>query len=103
MNPVPLAALILVALVFNFLNGLHDSANIVATVISSRALPARAALWLTALAEFSGPFVLGLAVATTIGQGLVAPGTLTLATLLAGSSAMANRRAPSPTSTTWRR
>jgi PiT family inorganic phosphate transporter len=78
-----LAALVLAALVFNFLNGLHDSANIVATVISSRALPARLALILTAIAEFCGPFLLGVAVATTIGQGVVVPGALTTAALLA--------------------
>ena len=76
-------ALVGAALIFNFLNGLHDSANIVATVISSRAMGGRVALILTAVAEFSGPFLLGVAVATTIGQGLVASGSLTTSALLA--------------------
>jgi PiT family inorganic phosphate transporter len=78
-----LAALVVAALTFNFLNGLHDSANVVATVISSRALPARLALILTAIAEFCGPFILGMAVATTIGQGFITPGALTTTALLA--------------------
>lgn len=48
------------ALVFSFFNGFHDSSNIVATIISSRALPPRWALMLTAVAEFSGAVVFGL-------------------------------------------
>lgn len=78
-----LVALVGAALIFNFLNGLHDSANIVATVISSRAIGGRTALILTAAAEFSGPFLLGVAVATTIGQGLLVSGSLTTPMLLA--------------------
>ena len=84
---VPIA-LTIVALVFNFLNGLHDSANIVATAISSRALAGRTALILTATAEFCGPFIFGVAVATTIGQDLPMPGAVTtpavFAALLSG-------------------
>jgi PiT family inorganic phosphate transporter len=83
MSSVVPAALILVALVFNFLNGLHDSANIVATAISSRALPGRLALVLAAAAEFCGPFIFGVAVATTIGKGLVVPGALSVHALFA--------------------
>src|SRR5512139_2691430 len=60
------------ALVFDFLNGIHDSSNVVATMISSRALPPRVALWMTAAAEFCGPFIFGVAVAETIG-GIVDP------------------------------
>ena len=56
------------ALVFGFMNGFHDSANIVATMIASRALTGRQALTITALAEFAGPFLFGVAVATTIGN-----------------------------------
>ena len=66
-----LVALLAGALIYNFLNGFNDSANIVATVISSRALAPRLALALTALGEFAGPFVLGVAVAGTVGVGLV--------------------------------
>ncbi len=69
--PWTLLLLIGLALVFGFLNGFHDSANIVATMIASRALTGRQALAITALAEFVGPFVLGVAVATTIGHDVL--------------------------------
>lgn len=78
-----LASLIFLALVFDFLNGLHDSANIVATVISSRALNPRSALLLTALGEFSGPFLFGVAVAKTVGAGLLDPSAITLQVMIA--------------------
>jgi PiT family inorganic phosphate transporter len=71
---VTLALFIAAALLFDFLNGFHDSANIVATMIASRALSPRQALTITAIAEFCGPFLFGVAVATTIGsQVLVMP------------------------------
>jgi len=69
--PITLLLLIIVivlALVFDFLNGIHDSSNVVATMISSRALNPQVALWMTALANFLGPFIFGVAVATTIGN-----------------------------------
>ncbi len=66
-----LITLLVLALVFDFLNGFHDSSNIVATVISSRALRPRVALVLAAIAEFSGPFLFGVAVAKTIGEDLL--------------------------------
>jgi PiT family inorganic phosphate transporter len=78
-----LIALIAIALIFDFLNGLHDSANIVATVISSRALSPRAALLLTALGEVSGPFLFGVAVAETLGAGLLDPNAITLEVMIA--------------------
>ena len=49
--------LIGLALIFDFLNGMHDSSNIVATVISSRAARPRVALVLAAVSEFIGPFL----------------------------------------------
>jgi PiT family inorganic phosphate transporter len=66
--PFTILLLVALALVFDFLNGFHDSANIVATMIASRALSGRQALAITALAEFAGPFLFGVAVATTIGN-----------------------------------
>jgi PiT family inorganic phosphate transporter len=63
--------IIVIALVFDFLNGLHDSSNIVATIIASRAMGPRSALILTAVAEGAGPFLFGVAVATTIGHEVV--------------------------------
>ena len=70
MTPVLLATIIL-ALAFDFLNGIHDSSNVVATIISSRAMAPRLALATTAVANFLGPFIFGVAVATTIGHEVV--------------------------------
>ncbi|HOD04174.1 MAG TPA: inorganic phosphate transporter [Anaerolineaceae bacterium] len=78
-----LVILIGLALVFDFLNGFHDSSNLVATIISSRAMSPRMALTLTAIAEFVGPFIFGVAVASTIGEGIVPPHSVTLPVLLA--------------------
>jgi inorganic phosphate transporter, PiT family len=69
--PISLIIVILLALVFDFLNGVHDSSNVVATMISSRAVPPRIALGMTALANFVGPFIFGVAVAETIGNEIV--------------------------------
>ena len=74
--------MIVIALIFDFLNGFHDSSNIVATMISSRAFRPRVALGVTAIAEFSGPFIFGVAVAKTIGNDIVEPGTITIAVIL---------------------
>ncbi len=70
MPPLVLAVIAL-ALLFGFLNGMHDSRNVVSTIISSRAYSARVALGVTALAEFAGPFVFGVAVAQSIGRSIV--------------------------------
>jgi PiT family inorganic phosphate transporter len=78
-----LVVLIGMALAFDFLNGFHDSSNIVATMISSRAIAPRLALMLTAVAEFSGPFLFGVAVARTIGDEVVTPGSVTMAVIYA--------------------
>lgn len=68
-----LITLIVAALIFDFLNGFHDSSNVVATVISSRAMPPRTALTLAAIAHFTAPFLFGVAVATTVGKGVIEP------------------------------
>jgi PiT family inorganic phosphate transporter len=75
--------LVALALLFDLLNGVHDSSNIVATMISSRALTVRQALTITAVAEFVGPFLFGVAVATTIGQEVLAAGQARLSAILA--------------------
>jgi PiT family inorganic phosphate transporter len=72
--------------VFDFLNGLHDSSNIVATMISSRALSPQRALSITAIAEFTGPFLFGVAVATTIGSEVVNPAAISSAVIIAALS-----------------
>ncbi|MBE0411287.1 MAG: inorganic phosphate transporter [Anaerolineales bacterium] len=76
--------LIAAALVFDFTNGFHDASNIIATVISSRALAPRTALYITAAAEFVAPFIFGVAVATTIGKGLIDPNVISINVVMAG-------------------
>ena len=73
---------VVVALVFDFLNGFHDSANIVATMISSRAMTPLRALVIAAVCEFLGPFLFGVAVATTIGHQVVDPSLITNSLIL---------------------
>ena len=71
------------ALVFDFLNGVHDSSNIVATMIASRAFRPQVALGLTAVAEFFGPFLFGVTVATTIGEEVAQANVLNLDVIVA--------------------
>ncbi len=82
MTPI-LITVIALALIFDFLNGVHDSSNVVATMISSRSLPPRVALWITAAANFFGPFIFGVAVANTIGHEIVAADAINTQVLLA--------------------
>jgi len=81
--PIILIVIIVLALGFDFLNGVHDSSNIVATMISSRAIRPRLALAMTALAEFCGPFIFGVAVANTIGSEIVQSETINLNVIVA--------------------
>ncbi len=85
--PSPVLFLVALALVFDFLNGFHDSSNIVATMIASRALSGRQALTITAIAEFVGPFLFGVAVATTLGNEVLADHALKLSVILAALAA----------------
>lgn len=78
-----IVAVIVLALAYDFLNGVHDSSNVVATMISSRALSPRAALTMTAIAEFCGPLIFGVAVANTIGHEVVAADAISMQVLLA--------------------
>jgi PiT family inorganic phosphate transporter len=78
-----LIAFVTVAILFDFLNGFHDSANTVATMISSRAMRPSRALLLSAIAHFTGPFLFGVAVATTIGHEIVAEQAATVTVVLA--------------------
>src|ERR1700690_538083 len=82
MTPI-LIVVIVLGLGFDLLNGIHDSSNIVATMISSRAFSPRVALGVTAVAEFSGPFIFGVAVATTIGSDVVSAKAITVVVILA--------------------
>src|SRR5512132_4220235 len=77
-------ALIALALVFDFLNGFHDAANSIATVVSTRVLtPGFAVLW-AAFFNFVAVFVLGEAVAKTVGKGIVTPEAVNNHVLLSG-------------------
>jgi len=84
--PFLLIVIIALALVFDFLNGFHDSSNIVATMISSRAMSPRSALLMSAVAHFVGPFLFGVAVATTIGSEVVDPAAITSLVIIAALS-----------------
>lgn len=75
--------IIILALFFSFMNGAHDSRNVVSTLISSRAYSPRVALGITALAEFIGPFLFGSGVAQTIGRGVVESSAVTETVILA--------------------
>lgn len=79
----PIIILIALAMIFDFLNGFHDSSNIVATMIASRALSGRQALTITAVAHFVGPFLFGVAVATTIGNDVLNDKELDLSVIMA--------------------
>src|SRR5258706_254760 len=78
------AALILVAFAFDFINGFHDAANSIATVVSTRVLsPAKAVVW-AAFFNFIAAFGFGTAVATTIGTGMIDVNVVTFAVVFAG-------------------
>jgi len=75
---------ILVALIFDFLNGFHDAANSIATVVSTRVLsPKLAVLW-AAFFNFVAAFLLGTAVAKTIGGGMIRIETVTQYVVITG-------------------
>ena len=78
--------LVILALAFDLLNGIHDSSNIVATMISSRAFSPQVALGITAICEFSGPFIFGVAVAKTIGHEIITADAISLQVLIAALS-----------------
>ena len=76
--------IILVALAFDFLNGFHDAANSIATVVSTRVLTPRVAVLWAAFFNFVAAFVLGTHVAKTIGSGMIDLGVVNQQVVLAG-------------------
>src|ERR687884_1082740 len=83
-NLLVIIGLILVALSFDFINGFHDAANSIATVVSTRVLsPAKAVVW-AAFFNFVAAFGFGTAVATTIGKGMIDITVITFAVVFAG-------------------
>jgi len=75
--------LVALALVFNFLNGMNDAANSIATVVSTRVLTPRLAVAWAAFFNLVAPFLFGVNVASTIGTGVVVPSIVTPMMLLA--------------------
>ncbi len=73
---------LLMALAFEYINGFHDAANAIATVVSTKVLSPRQAIMLAAFFNLLGAFM-GTAVATTIGKGIVDQHAITMATVLA--------------------
>jgi inorganic phosphate transporter, PiT family len=71
------------ALAFDFTNGFHDTANVVAAAISTRALPPRLAVTFAAILNFVGAFI-SLKVAATVGSGIVKPDSITMTIVFAG-------------------
>jgi PiT family inorganic phosphate transporter len=76
--------IVFVALVFDFLNGFHDAANSIATVVSTRVLTPRVAVLWAAFFNFVAAFVLGTHVAKTLGQGMIDLSIVTPEVILAG-------------------
>ena len=83
-NLLAVATLVVVALVFDYINGFHDAANSIATVVSTRVLtPGKAVIW-AAFFNFIAAFTFGTAVAKTVGSGLVDISVVTFAVIFAG-------------------
>jgi PiT family inorganic phosphate transporter len=78
------SGLILVALFFDYINGFHDAANSIATVVSTRVLsPGKAVMW-AAFFNFVAAFTFGTAVASTVGKGMIDIRIVTFAVILGG-------------------
>src|SRR5918994_3637509 len=77
-------ALVTLALIFDYINGFHDAANSIATVVSTRVLsPGKAVLW-AAFFNFVAAFGFGTAVAQTVGAGMVDLSVVTFSVIFAG-------------------
>src|SRR5438270_12841242 len=83
-NLLAVIGLILVALTFDFINGFHDAANSIATVVSTRVLsPGKAVIW-AAFFNFVAAFTFGTAVASTVGKGMIDIHIVTFAVIFGG-------------------
>jgi PiT family inorganic phosphate transporter len=81
---VTISVVVVVALIFDYINGFHDAANSIATVVSTRVLsPGQAVVW-AAFFNFIAAFFFGTAVAKTVGQGMVDLDVVTYGVILAG-------------------
>jgi PiT family inorganic phosphate transporter len=83
-NLLGVGGLVLVALIFDYINGFHDAANSIATVVSTRVLsPGKAVIW-AAFFNFAAAFLFGTAVAKTVGAGMVDLSVVTFTVIYAG-------------------
>ena len=82
-SDIVLVIVVATALTFDFTNGFHDTANVVATSISTRALPARTAVTIAAILNFVGAFI-SLEVAATVAKGIVEADVITPTIVFAG-------------------
>src|SRR6188472_2595682 len=84
LNLLGVIGLVLVALLFDYINGFHDAANSIATVVSTRVLtPGKAVVW-AAFFNFAAAFLAGTAVAKTVGAGMVDVSVVSFAVIYAG-------------------
>jgi inorganic phosphate transporter, PiT family len=79
---ITVIAIVAIALVFDFFNGFHDAANAISTIVVSRTLRPAQAVLIAGASNFLGYFIFGVAVATTIGRGVVALEFITLPVIL---------------------
>ena len=86
MLPIEISVYVAIAaaLFFDFVNGFHDSANSIATVVGTRVLRPLYAVCIAAIANFAGPFIFGTAVAVTVGKGIIQPSFSTVDVIFAG-------------------
>ena len=84
MQNIEIAVAISAALFFDFVNGFHDSANSIATVVGTRVLRPLYAVGIATIANFAGPFIFGTAVAATVGKGIIQPSFSTVDVIFAG-------------------
>ena len=82
-SDVVLVIVVATALAFDFTNGFHDTANAIATSVSTRAMSPRFAVLLSAVLNFAGAFI-SLKVAATVASGIVDPGAITTTVVFAG-------------------
>lgn len=85
MHPLTVFTIIL-ALSFDFVNGFHDSANAIATIVVTRVLTPKKAVLIAAIGNFIGAFIFPVAVATTVGKGIIDPSLINETVILAGLS-----------------
>lgn len=79
---IAVAGVILLALVFDFVNGFHDTANAIATIVSTRVLTPFQAVVMAAIMNFAGAFVFSVSIAMTVGKGIIDPSVVDIVIFL---------------------